>query len=241
MGGGHCHDARFAEQFVRQDVDRYLALVSVSCQSLFDRDTIPGAEPEELLALKLPALILPGHTTSMRLPAPGTWRSVSPAPSIGCPSRIPTTKHIRVRILEFSRDTHQAGCTHRSYAFVSALPEPSPLAAEGWSLTRVGFFQTRHHPNALLPLPPGEGTKNRLEKGLGREYTVLHTRKHTEEYHGPWTAGQTCDRRRGEPGNWQSHCPGSWPVKGLTWPLRPATKEPLEQAARELRQRPDGA
>jgi pimeloyl-ACP methyl ester carboxylesterase len=56
------HDARFAEQFVRQDVDRYLALVSASCQSLFDRDTIPGAEPEELLALKLPALILPGHT-----------------------------------------------------------------------------------------------------------------------------------------------------------------------------------
>jgi hypothetical protein len=47
---------------VRQDVDRYLAVVSVSCHSLFDRDTIPGAEPEELLALKLPALILPGHT-----------------------------------------------------------------------------------------------------------------------------------------------------------------------------------
>jgi pimeloyl-ACP methyl ester carboxylesterase len=56
------HDAGFAAQFVRQDVDRYLAQVLVSCQSLFDRDTIPGAEPEELLALKLPALILPGHT-----------------------------------------------------------------------------------------------------------------------------------------------------------------------------------
>jgi pimeloyl-ACP methyl ester carboxylesterase len=55
------HDTRFAEQFVRQDVERYLAVVSVSCHSLFDRDTIPGAEPEELLALKLPALILPGH------------------------------------------------------------------------------------------------------------------------------------------------------------------------------------
>ena len=39
---------------MRQDVDRYLAVVSVSCHSLFDRDTIPGAEPEELLALKLP-------------------------------------------------------------------------------------------------------------------------------------------------------------------------------------------
>ncbi len=56
------HHASFAEQFVRQDVDRYLALVSVSCRSLFDRDTIPGAEPEELMSLKLPALILPGHT-----------------------------------------------------------------------------------------------------------------------------------------------------------------------------------
>ena len=56
------HDAGFAAQFVRQDVERYLAVVAVSCHSLFDRDTIPGAEPEELLALKLPTLILPGHT-----------------------------------------------------------------------------------------------------------------------------------------------------------------------------------
>jgi hypothetical protein len=31
-----------------------------------------------------------------------------------------------------------------SFAFISVLPEPSPLAAEGWSLTRVDFFQTRH-------------------------------------------------------------------------------------------------
>ena len=46
------HDTRFAAQFVQQDVDRYLALVAVSCHSLFDRDTIPGAKPEELLALK---------------------------------------------------------------------------------------------------------------------------------------------------------------------------------------------
>ena len=28
------HDTRFAEQFVQQDVDRYLALVTVSCHSL---------------------------------------------------------------------------------------------------------------------------------------------------------------------------------------------------------------
>jgi hypothetical protein len=56
------HHAGFAAQFVRQDVEPYLAVVAVSCHSRFDRDTIPGAEPEELLALKLPTLILPGHT-----------------------------------------------------------------------------------------------------------------------------------------------------------------------------------
>jgi hypothetical protein len=50
------------QTFARQDVERYLALASVSCQLLFARDSIPGAEPEELLALKLPTLIVPSHT-----------------------------------------------------------------------------------------------------------------------------------------------------------------------------------
>jgi alpha/beta hydrolase fold len=31
-------------------------------EAVVERDTIPGAEPEELMALKLPTLILPGHT-----------------------------------------------------------------------------------------------------------------------------------------------------------------------------------
>jgi hypothetical protein len=56
------HEGHFAKQFVHQDVDRYLALVFTSCRSLFDGDTIPGAEPEALMALKLPALILLGHS-----------------------------------------------------------------------------------------------------------------------------------------------------------------------------------
>jgi hypothetical protein len=37
-------------------------------RTLFDRDTAPGAEPEDLLALDIPALIVPGqdhsHATS---------------------------------------------------------------------------------------------------------------------------------------------------------------------------------
>jgi glyoxylase-like metal-dependent hydrolase (beta-lactamase superfamily II) len=33
-------------------------------QALFDRDTAPGAEPEDLLRLDIPALIVPGHDKS---------------------------------------------------------------------------------------------------------------------------------------------------------------------------------
>jgi hypothetical protein len=33
-------------------------------RSLFDRDTAPGAEPEDLLNLDLPALIVPGQDAS---------------------------------------------------------------------------------------------------------------------------------------------------------------------------------
>ena len=58
------NDADFAKDFVKQDPDRYLTLVAVSANTLFDRDTIPGAEPEELMALKVSAIILPGHTTN---------------------------------------------------------------------------------------------------------------------------------------------------------------------------------
>ena len=56
------HNTVFAERFLAQDPDRYLSLVTGSAKALFDRDTIAGAEPEELAVFKMPALILPGHT-----------------------------------------------------------------------------------------------------------------------------------------------------------------------------------
>jgi hypothetical protein len=31
------------------------------CRALFDRDTAPGAEPEDLMRLDIPALVVPGH------------------------------------------------------------------------------------------------------------------------------------------------------------------------------------
>ncbi len=54
-------DAAFAEAYAEQDVDAYKLIVTGMAKSLFDRDTAPGAEPEDLLRLDLPALIVPGH------------------------------------------------------------------------------------------------------------------------------------------------------------------------------------
>lgn len=97
-------DPRFADEFQERDLDRYLGLVGASARALFDRDMPPGAEPEELMAMKVPALIIPGddpaHATSgahyLRelLPQPEFWTVMPPEQ---------TPERVRERILEFGR------------------------------------------------------------------------------------------------------------------------------------------
>jgi len=58
------HDRAFAEAYARQNVDRYKLVVAGMARSLFDRDTAPGAEPEDLQRLTVPALIVPGSDAS---------------------------------------------------------------------------------------------------------------------------------------------------------------------------------
>lgn len=57
-------DPEFAERFRTQNADQYLQIVAGFRHSLFDRDTAPGAEPEDLMRLDIPALIVPGHDAS---------------------------------------------------------------------------------------------------------------------------------------------------------------------------------
>lgn len=61
-------DPAFADEYARRELDGYVELVRELGPSLFDRDTVPGAEPEQLLELDLPALVVPGsdpsHATS---------------------------------------------------------------------------------------------------------------------------------------------------------------------------------
>jgi len=72
---------------------------------MFDRDTAPGAEPEEVMGVKAPALIIPGddpsHATSgahyLRecLPNAEFWNVMPPEQN---------TKKVCDRILEFCRE-----------------------------------------------------------------------------------------------------------------------------------------
>lgn len=97
-------DATFAERFAAADIEKYLGMIVTSGRSLFDRDTAPGAEPEEVLGIKAPALIIPGddpsHATSgahyLRelLPKADFWNVMPPEQ---------TTQKVCDRILDYCR------------------------------------------------------------------------------------------------------------------------------------------
>jgi len=97
----------FAETFAAEHLERYLGIVSSVGQSIFDRDTAPGAEPEELLGIKAPALIIPGddpsHATSAAhylrelLPGAEFWNVMPPEQS---------TQGVCDKVLSFCR-AHQ--------------------------------------------------------------------------------------------------------------------------------------
>ena len=57
-------DDGFAAAYAAADLDRYVAIVSGTSRVLFDRDTVPGVEPEDLAVLDVPALIVPGEDLS---------------------------------------------------------------------------------------------------------------------------------------------------------------------------------
>jgi pimeloyl-ACP methyl ester carboxylesterase len=57
-------DRSFADSYARQDVEKYKLIIASIGRTLFDRDTAPGAEPEDLLRLDIPTLIVPGRDAS---------------------------------------------------------------------------------------------------------------------------------------------------------------------------------
>jgi len=61
-------DADFAARYAKIDIDHYKAIIAGMPRTLIDRDTSPGAEPEDLMRTNIPTLIIPGadfsHATS---------------------------------------------------------------------------------------------------------------------------------------------------------------------------------
>jgi pimeloyl-ACP methyl ester carboxylesterase len=57
-------DPAFATEYEKHDPDRYAMIVAGMARLLFDRDTVPGPEPEDLLRLDVPALVVPGQDAS---------------------------------------------------------------------------------------------------------------------------------------------------------------------------------
>jgi pimeloyl-ACP methyl ester carboxylesterase len=62
-------DASFAEAYAKQDAARYQVLVNGMGHTLFDRDTAPGAEPEDMMRLDTPALVVPGRDAAHAISA----------------------------------------------------------------------------------------------------------------------------------------------------------------------------
>lgn len=57
-------DPDFARAYAAQDVARYLLVADGIARTMFDRDTVPGPEPEDLLTCDAPALVVPGQDSS---------------------------------------------------------------------------------------------------------------------------------------------------------------------------------
>jgi pimeloyl-ACP methyl ester carboxylesterase len=57
-------DPAFADAFAARDPDEYQLILTAMARTLYDRDTVPGAEPEDLMRLDVPALIVPGQDKS---------------------------------------------------------------------------------------------------------------------------------------------------------------------------------
>lgn len=57
-------DTDFARAYARFDPQRYQVVLSGLVRLMFDRDSVPGPEPEDLLVSDVPALVVPGQDSS---------------------------------------------------------------------------------------------------------------------------------------------------------------------------------
>jgi len=95
-------DPAFADTYAGLEVGRYKSVVADMCRSLFDRDTSPGAEPEDMLRTDIPTLIVPGRDASHATSAARYLEECLPrAEYWDAPPEAQTEETAPVRLLEF--------------------------------------------------------------------------------------------------------------------------------------------
>ena len=95
-------DRAFAESYAKQNVDAYKLVVAAVVRTLFDRDTAPGAEPEDLLRLEIAALIIPGQDASHATSAARYLEECLPRSEyFDVPAAEQTEETVPARVMEF--------------------------------------------------------------------------------------------------------------------------------------------
>ncbi len=101
-------DREFARDFAKLDVERYKGVVADMGRALLDRDTAPGAEPEDLLRLNIPTLIVPGRDESHATSAARYLEECIPGAEYwNVPVAAQTEDATSPRLLEFLARTRQ--------------------------------------------------------------------------------------------------------------------------------------
>jgi pimeloyl-ACP methyl ester carboxylesterase len=100
-------DPAFAREFAAQDPASYLTVASGLARTLFDRDTVPGAEPEDLFISKFPVLVVPGQDSSH---APSAARYLQEC--------LPATEYWDVPVAQQTKDT----APQRVLGFLATVP-----------------------------------------------------------------------------------------------------------------------
>lgn len=71
-------DPAFRAAFLAQKVEHYKLIVAAIPRTLIDRDSVPGFEPEDLMRLDIPTLIIPGRDNAHALSAARFVEECSP-------------------------------------------------------------------------------------------------------------------------------------------------------------------
>ena len=95
-------DSTFAATYAEQEAEPYKLICEGMCRALFDRDTAPGAEPEDLLRLDIPALVVPGHDAAHATSAARYFEECLPRSDYwDVPVEQQTEGNVPRRIMEF--------------------------------------------------------------------------------------------------------------------------------------------